>query len=310
MRPLPADRLCADRRFPGEMASVGGRAGGGRSLKHQWLYLNILDTMARPTVEAQHVRWRALVASPCPRQAPRGSGSVFVSSRRTLLALEAGGASRADGNLRTLPPAIPPRSARAARNDRVPDGHLVRAFVPVERPYLARCEGGVLLAQLKLGSDDWSGEFDEVAQDVRRALSAGVRPVHRAERCGSLSDLFAPSNPAVAILPGVVVWVFHHGTLEWTRSHETATPRSVEARRAIEGNGATRIGSHRRRSRLRDRSAAEVCDRFQRGLWTRFDIPRWRQRASSMIARRTVPAGPPRLTQGHRKAALSSVYHQ
>ena len=59
---------------------------------------------------------------------------------------------------------------------------------------------GVLLAQLGLGGDDWSGEFDEVAQDVRKAIWAGVRPEHRAEPRGALSDLSAPANPAVSIL--------------------------------------------------------------------------------------------------------------
>ena len=147
----------------------------------------------------------------------------------------------------------------------VPEGHLVRTFVPVAEPRVVRSEGGVLLAQLGLGSDDWSGEFDRVAQDVRSAISRSASPVRLADIRGFLADLFAPSNPAVAILSGVVVWVFHRGV--WCRGSTHPSVCSACSERFTRSDHVkTRLPSRGRTSSM----TMGLAPRRTASCWPRF----------------------------------------
>ncbi len=87
----------------------------------------------------------------------------------------------------------------------VPEGHLVQLTVAsplpgvIERP-------GAWIAQLGTASDAIDSELDTVIGEVE-ALLARPRPRVIVAQAGVLSDLFAPSDPPVMPVDGLLLWV-------------------------------------------------------------------------------------------------------
>jgi hypothetical protein len=140
-------------------------------------------------------------------------------------------ASNRDCALATDRASLDPMSARQSVGVvRVPEGHRVTTFHALPEPRLVETDGGVLLAHLGLGGDDADDELDELVRQVEDALKRPRRQVVMSDHRGSLSGLFAPSDPAVAVAPAVIGWIFHSGSVDaWAGRFEQLVERMRSA---------------------------------------------------------------------------------
>ena len=98
----------------------------------------------------------------------------------------------------------------------VPEGHAIDVTVAQPLPRVTVRPGGAWIAQLGLGSDAADTELDAVIAEVE-ALIAAPRPrVIVAQVNGHLQELFAPSDPAVMPVDGLLAWVIDADALAST----------------------------------------------------------------------------------------------
>lgn len=113
----------------------------------------------------------------------------------------------------------------------VPPGHRVMVYTPVDLPMLQRTHGGALIADLGSSSDEWLQECEALAHDIAQTLFAKARedahrarPVLLASDVTRLPDLFAPQNPKVVPLKGLLIWVLDADAAHlWCRDPKVLT---------------------------------------------------------------------------------------
>jgi tetratricopeptide (TPR) repeat protein len=98
----------------------------------------------------------------------------------------------------------------------VPPGHELRAYAVPEQldPSLRPIEGGVCVVFLGHGSDEPVEELEGLLRQLEPRMAAPQRPVLLAMEAGRISQLFAPSNPAIQSCPRFLLWVFTQAGLE------------------------------------------------------------------------------------------------
>jgi hypothetical protein len=89
----------------------------------------------------------------------------------------------------------------------VPEGHAIRTCRAAPIPQIERTAGGVTLASLGRGSDDLESELDALLGEVEAVTRDAPRPILLANVAGPISSLFAPANPEVVAVPGLLVWI-------------------------------------------------------------------------------------------------------
>lgn len=104
--------------------------------------------------------------------------------------------------------AAPPTPAAGSAPDTVvPDGHHVSTYKARPVPGVGVSQSGVWLAHVGHSSDEQETEL-AAALDALRSLLGGRRPkVLLANVRGTLSSLFAPANPELRQLDGMLVWI-------------------------------------------------------------------------------------------------------
>lgn len=114
-------------------------------------------------------------------------------------------------------PSPPERKAPQAESANptvvVPDGHRVEIFRSTPMPMVVRTPGGIVIAQLGLGSDEPPEVLEQLLGEVETALGDTPAQVLLSTHSGGVSSLFAPADPAVLPVPGLVVWVVHRGSV-------------------------------------------------------------------------------------------------
>ena len=113
----------------------------------------------------------------------------------------------------------------------IPPGHRVTEYAPVDLPMLRQTPGGVLIADLGSASDEWLQECEALARDIAQTLFAqaranmhGARPVLLAPDVSRLIDMFAPRNPKVVPLKGLLIWVLDaYAAHLWCRNPDVLT---------------------------------------------------------------------------------------
>ena len=121
--------------------------------------------------------------------------------------------------------------AAAAHLVPVPPGHRVTEYAPVDLPMLQQTPGGALIADLGSASDESLQECEALAHDIAQILFAkagqsmhGARPVLLAPDATRLADLFAPQQPKVVPLKGLLIWVLDaYAAHLWCRNPEVLT---------------------------------------------------------------------------------------
>lgn len=108
----------------------------------------------------------------------------------------------------------------------VPHGHHVTLYSPLNEPMLQRCHSQALIAHLGSASDEFEEELCAVETEIQTELSkvypeSGVSPrsVLLATDAHQISDAFAPNNPKVLLIPGLLLWVMDAGSAHlWLRN--------------------------------------------------------------------------------------------
>ena len=98
----------------------------------------------------------------------------------------------------------------------VPDGHRIDVTVAWPQPRVTVCGGGAWIAQLGLGSDAQDSELDAIIAELDARLAKPRPPVVVANPNGSLEELFAPHDPTVMPLDGLLLWVIDADALGCT----------------------------------------------------------------------------------------------
>ena len=112
-----------------------------------------------------------------------------------------------------------PKSSSEALGTRVvPPGHHLTRHWPTEDPVFVRTEGGVFIASLGSASDEFQDEFRRIAEEVDRSIAVAetepAPPVLLSSENSLLSELFAPHDPEVKSIPGLLIWVLDAGIAE------------------------------------------------------------------------------------------------
>ncbi|APR80598.1 Hypothetical protein A7982_05945 [Minicystis rosea] len=140
---------------------------------------------------------------------------------------------------KSSPPAAPAADAEVT----VPDGHEVNIVAPGLAPGVTEHAGGTWVADLGIGSDELGDQVDAVLEEVE-SLAGGPRPqVILSTVAGQLAALFAPNNPPIIPLAGLLVWVIDVAALAGLRAR----------RRSCSGSSGASISSARARGRCRRR---------------------------------------------------------
>lgn len=97
---------------------------------------------------------------------------------------------------------------------RVPDDHHITYFRPTFEPEIQRSHGGALIANLGVASDEFVEELRRITDDIDSLFSsykddASVMPppILLASDARRLSDLFAPNDPKITPLYGLLLWI-------------------------------------------------------------------------------------------------------
>lgn len=116
----------------------------------------------------------------------------------------------------------PPREkGKAAARDAgptivVPEGHRVDIHRPELAPHVTRTSGGVVIADMGFGGDELPEVRGDVLRQVEEAVDKPSPEVCLSLHEGSTAGLFAPADPRVSRVPGVVLWIFHAASLgDW-----------------------------------------------------------------------------------------------
>jgi hypothetical protein len=98
----------------------------------------------------------------------------------------------------------------------LPPGHEFKACaVPLYvDPSVHHLAGGSCLIFLGHGSDEPLEELEGLLRQIEPWIAAPRRPVLLAKEAGPISQLFAPSNPALTSAPRFLIWVFTQAGLE------------------------------------------------------------------------------------------------
>lgn len=106
-----------------------------------------------------------------------------------------------------------PQADSAVPTTTVPAGHRIDIFRAIPVPRVLRTPGGSVIAHLGLGSDEPPEVLEGLLDEVETALSGAPAQVLLSMHRGTLSELFAPADPAVLPVAGVVLWAVHAGSL-------------------------------------------------------------------------------------------------
>lgn len=95
------------------------------------------------------------------------------------------------------------------------------------RPHsgLVRSGGGVLIANIGVGSDELEEDIETLITEIQAQVAEPQPRVLLSDGAGTLSSLFAPSNPPIRPQAGLLVWALHpsaltgavHGPQIWQR---------------------------------------------------------------------------------------------
>jgi len=98
----------------------------------------------------------------------------------------------------------------------VPAGHRLDVTIAWPEPALMARPGGALIAQLGLSSDAVDRELAAIAADLDTLLAKPRPRVLVANVGGALQELFAPANPTVMPVDGLLLWVLDADALAVT----------------------------------------------------------------------------------------------
>jgi hypothetical protein len=118
-----------------------------------------------------------------------------------------------DPNDRSRTSADSPPAPRREASIVVPEGHAIATCRVAPVPQIERTAGGVTLASLGRGSDELESDLDALLEDVEAVMRDAPRRTLLANVAGPVSSLFAPANPEVVPVPGLLVWVLDAAAL-------------------------------------------------------------------------------------------------
>lgn len=96
-------------------------------------------------------------------------------------------------------------------------------------PGIERCAGGVCLVQQGSASDEPQAEMEPILAEVEGMLNEPRAQVLVATGARSVSELFAPANPEVRLIPGMLVWMLDVDSLAGARDAPALVQRVLRA---------------------------------------------------------------------------------
>ncbi|MHB2015817.1 MAG: hypothetical protein ACYCW6_02610 [Candidatus Xenobia bacterium] len=103
-------------------------------------------------------------------------------------------------------------------NTLVPEGHQVTLYKPHTGASVMRTHGGVVLVNLPFSDDEPRQTLEDLFSEVEATVQGASAPVCLTQADGVLSHLFAPNDPPVQQVAGLMIWMVQHGCFNgWDR---------------------------------------------------------------------------------------------